>query len=1233
MASLKVISSNVKGLRADFKRKKMFNFFNNLNYDYCCLQETHSDILIEKDWESEWGGKVLFNHGTSNRLGVAIFHKGKHKILEEITDNSGRYAAIKILLDNKKILIASVYAPNTEKEQKEFFTAVHLLINNTEYDELILGGDFNICLNNVLDKKGGNFNVKSSLPVLKNIIASLNLTDTWRKNNPGVKQFTWKQTQPEVMCRLDYLLLSKGLDAHSKEQKIVHVPNTDHKGVTVAIELQNRRRGRSFWKHNNSLLQNKQYTEQMETLIDSIWHNTNDVTDVRAKYDYMKFKIQQFSVQFSKQLAKQRKETEDNCQRKINELDIKQMESTLSNSERSEQTRLKNKIEEIYDYKVRGEIIRSKVEQIESGEKSTAFFFRKVKHNYEKKTIEELTVNGNKTNDADQINSEIKQYYTKLYSSTLTNAVDPTDILRDSKLDGLPQLNDMEKYSLQSLITLEEMHLALKDMKENKSPGSDGLSAEFYKTFWNKLGPKLEEVIKFSATKKELPLSFRQGVITLLQKPNKDPLLIKNYRPITLLNCDYKIYSKALANRMSKNIKKLIDNDQTGFIQGRYIGENIRTIEDIINYANENNKQGLLLQLDFEKAYDSIEWPFLFSVLKKFNFPDNLIEGIKLLYTNIISTVVNDGYSCGWFKLERGVRQGCPLSCILFILCVEILAEIIRKTPEVKGFTMNNKEKKISQFADDTSCILTDCESVNMVIDLAKTFQKFSGLKLNKEKSEIMWFGAWKLRTDSINDMSAPNQSINLLGTQIGHDHKKCYEINFKDKVNKINNNLTQWKQRNLSLIGRILIAKSQGISNLVYTMSTQYTDPKWLSEPHRCLRNFIWNDRPSKVKHNTLAASYTQGGLKAPDIFLFNKAIKLAWVGRILSKDNWNVVLESQLHKYGGLLLLLNCNFAPQKIQVAPFYRQMLDFFQKLFHAKHKEQIIWNNKQVKFNKETIFWEAWYEKGLISYSQVMDNELNFISRRQLNISFTLDCDENTYKKFKTSVKRGARQFKRTHNTPFTDVTRAMIERPIFKSKADNLIDVRKATCKTYYNELIETVCKEPAAFEKWRIEYHIPNNILYSSYVSHQKSCVDTRLLVFQYKILNDIIANNKNLSKWGIKDTPKCNFCEETDTVKHMFWECERSKTTFRTIFHIFRIPQTMYNEQQIIFGTADPATNVMLLVAKKMIWQSRFYETNFKIEDYIRSVQLQIQADLNKLRDGAFNQKWQEFIFIMEL
>ena len=928
MASLKVISSNVKGLRTDFKRKKMFQFFENLNYDYCCLQETHSDMAVESEWESEWGGNALFSHGTSNKLGVAILYKKKHKVLEKISDNKGRYAAIKILLENKKVLIVSIYAPNSEKEQKEFFTALLSVITTIEYDELILGGDFNVCLNNVLDKKGGTTNIKSSLPVLKDVIALLDLSDTWRKQNPGRKQFTWKQNNPEVLCRLDYMLLSKGLEARTTETKILHVPNTDHKGVTVHIELQSKPRGPSFWKHNNSLLKNCHYIKQMKELIEHTWTNTNDFSDVRVKYDYLKFKIKQFSIQFSKLLAKQRRKLEENCQRRINELDIKLMEGCLLDAEKTEHAELEKQIEEIYNYKVKGEIIRSKVEQIESGEKSTAFFYRQTKQNYEKKTIEELLVNDIRTNDVDVINTEIKQYYTKLYSSTLGISINHNDLLGNCKLEELPKLKDIDSDALQTPITQAEMHIALQDMKENKSPGSDGLSAEFYKMFWIELGPKLEEVIRYSTEHKELPLSFRQGIITLLQKPNKDPLRIKNYRPISLLNCDYKIYSKVLANRVSQNIKDLINNDQTGFIKDRYIGENIRTIQDIIDHANNNNMEGLLLQLDFEKAYDSIEWTFLLSVLKKFGFPNSFIDGVKLLYTNIVSTVVNDGYSCGWFELRRGVRQGCPLSCILFILCVEILAELIRKSPEIKGFSINNREKKISQFADDTSCILTDCKSVKLVIDIANCFQKFSGLKLNKDKSEIMWFGAWKNRNETVCDLSDPKQTINLLGTQIGHEKQLCYEKNFKSKSKKIENNLLQWKQRNLSLIGRILIAKSQGISNLVYIMSTQYTDPKWLSEPHRCISKYIWNDRPPKVKHCTLIAEQDNGGLKAPDIFLYNKAIKLAWIGRILSRDNWNFVLENQLSKYGGLLLLLNCNFAPQNINVAPFYRQILEFF-----------------------------------------------------------------------------------------------------------------------------------------------------------------------------------------------------------------------------------------------------------------------------------------------------------------
>ena len=133
-------------------------------------------------------------------------------------------------------------------------------------------------------------------------------------------------------------------------------------------------------------------------------------------------------------------------------------------------------------------------------------------------------------------------------------------------------------------------------------------------------------------------------------------------------------------------------------------------------------------QLDFEKAYDSIEWKFMFEVLEKFQVGTHIIEKIKLLYNNIFSTVINDGLTCDWFKLERGVRQGCPLSCFLFIMCVEIMAELVMKTPNIQGIAINGLEKKISLFADDTTCMLSSENSIAKLFEIT-ALPKHVGIK------------------------------------------------------------------------------------------------------------------------------------------------------------------------------------------------------------------------------------------------------------------------------------------------------------------------------------------------------------------------------------------------------------------------------------------------------------------------------------------------------------------------
>ena len=245
---------------------------------------------------------------------------------------------------------------------------------------------------------------------------------------------------------------------------------------------------------------------------------------------------------------------------------------------------------------------------------------------------------------------------------------------------------------------MEECLSALKSFHRNKAPGTDGLSAEFYLCFWNEISNPLIDCLNHGALLEELSISQRQGIISLIPKKNKDPLLLKNWRPISLLNTDYKLATKCIAKRMEKVLPHLIGRDQTGYIKGRFLGENIRLISDIIK-QNEK-EEGMILFLDFEKAFDSLEWGYLLEVLNAMNFGPNVCNWIHTFYHNITSCVVNNGYASDFFSLQRGVRQGCPLSGLLFVLAVEPLANQIRMDNSIKGLKNESKVTKLSLYAD-----------------------------------------------------------------------------------------------------------------------------------------------------------------------------------------------------------------------------------------------------------------------------------------------------------------------------------------------------------------------------------------------------------------------------------------------------------------------------------------------------------------------------------------------------
>ena len=238
----------------------------------------------------------------------------------------------------------------------------------------------------------------------------------------------------------------------------------------------------------------------------------------------------------------------------------------------------------------------------------------------------------------------------------------------------IPRLSNEEQVTFEHELTVQEIKNVLHSFEKNKTPGEDGFSKEFYETFFDLLTQNLLDSYNEAFQKGSLSVSQRRGVISLIPKHDCDLSELTGWRPITLLNVDYKILAKCIAKRIEPFLPKLIHSDQTGFMKDRFIGQNVRLLNDLMEYTDVKEISGIFLFIDFEKAFDSIEWNFIKRSLELFNLGPFLTRWFSILYNNSEAAVMNAGYMTDYFTVSRGVRQGCPLSPFLFILSVELLA-------------------------------------------------------------------------------------------------------------------------------------------------------------------------------------------------------------------------------------------------------------------------------------------------------------------------------------------------------------------------------------------------------------------------------------------------------------------------------------------------------------------------------------------------------------------------------
>ena len=269
-------------------------------------------------------------------------------------------------------------------------------------------------------------------------------------------------------------------------------------------------------------------------------------------------------------------------------------------------------------------------------------------------------------------------------------------------------------------------------MDTGKCPGLDGIPIEFYQVFLEEFTPMLHSLYLHAIEIGTLNQTARQGILSLLDKPNKNFFYLTNWRPLALLNCDFKVFAKMLANRLNFVLPQIIHSDQKGFVKSRNIADNLMELASIIQYCEKQEIPAFVICVDFEKAFDKIRWSSMFLILRKFNVVEYFIRLVKICLTGFTLAVMNNEHRSDFFEIQCGLKQGCPFSPGGFDLNAEVIGQKLRQNKNIKGLTINNIRKIVSQFADDAWAVSEfDKLSYETVLQEFKKYEEFTGLKIN----------------------------------------------------------------------------------------------------------------------------------------------------------------------------------------------------------------------------------------------------------------------------------------------------------------------------------------------------------------------------------------------------------------------------------------------------------------------------------------------------------------------
>lgn len=454
-------------------------------------------------------------------------------------------------------------------------------------------------------------------------------------------------------------------------------------------------------------------------------------------------------------------------------------------------------------------------------------------------------------------------YYESLYTSERS----PTNAELGSFFGDmpLPSIDDNEKSKLDLPFSENEIKTAINSLPTGKAPGPDGLTVEFYRTFIAQLLPYLQDLYQELTASPHSRVMFHQAIIMVIPKPEKDPGHTTNYHQISLLNLENKIFAKILAMRMEDITPKLIHPNQTGFVKERLSADNARIFCNVLHIVGKDRHPIAAISIDAEKAFDCVEWSYLYYTLKKFGFGPAFKNMIWVLYSAPSARISANGQLSAKFQLQRGTRQGCPLSPLLFILVLEPLLQKIRADERIRGITSRDNQVKLSAYGDDVLIYLSNpSSSFPTLLNLIGKYDQVSGYKANWSKMEVLPLNVHctKEMFDA-HPIAWKTSSIKYLGMQFAPTIEET-SLNVEKQIEGILTRATQtWLPLNISWWGRLDTIKMILTPQINYLLSVL---PILLLESaykkiDRALSKFLWKGKQPRILLKKLKLDKSAGG------------------------------------------------------------------------------------------------------------------------------------------------------------------------------------------------------------------------------------------------------------------------------------------------------------------------------------------------------------------------------------